>query len=244
MKYNFLKSTSHNLSECPGVFDWDGMDSKRHYKMSYLKYSPEKRAKLKLKNSDKKINYTLNSYGYRCSEFDTVDWKNTIVTLGCSNTYGVSVDDCETYTHHLQNNLDIPFVNLGQGSTDIWFQIYNSIELMKLNIRGVVLQVPSTERLTTFHSNNETKNYGAWNMTKSFSRVWSGEQNLIQWNLFGYDYIRKILGDKLLYSFSFTTANHLPIDLIPQCDTGRDDSHPGPKSHKMIAEKIEKELHL
>src|SRR6056300_1664620 len=163
MKYNFLKSTSHNLLECPGVFCWDGMDSKRHYKIRYLKYSPAKRAKLKLKNSHKKINYTLNSYGYRCSEFDTVDWQNTIVTLGCSHTYGVSVDDCETYTHHLQNNLDTPFVNLGQGSTDIWFQIYNSIELMKLNVRGVVLQVPSTERLTIFHSNNETKNYGSWN---------------------------------------------------------------------------------
>jgi hypothetical protein len=238
MKYNFLEATSNNLPDCPGTFDWEGTDKKKLLKMH------SKRKLVPQAQLNRTVQYTLNSHGYRCPEFDTIDWQNTIVTLGCSHTFGIGVDDSEIYARLLQDKLGTPVVSLGMGGTDIWFQVYNAIELMKLNVRGVVLQVPNKERFTIFGEGNQSTNYGSWNMKKykQIINIWGTDFNLLQWHSFGYDYIEKMLGNKLLFKFSLTTCDHLPMEKIFGCDLARDNSHPGPKTHKKIAEIIAKEL--
>ena len=246
MKYNFLEATSSNLPNCPGTFNWEGADGKKLWKM-------HSRGKLLIPQAqlNRTVQYTLNSHGYRCPEFNTIDWQNTIVTLGCSNTFGIGVDDSEIYARLLQDKLGTPVVSLGMGGTDIWFQVYNAIELMKLNVRGVVLQVPNKGRFTIFREGNKTLQFGNWNMKtyRQLVEVWGTDFNMLQWHSFGYDYIEKILGDKLLYSFNFLNTDHFPstdhlpsIETISIYDLARDNGHPGPKTHKKIAEIIAKEL--
>ena len=241
MKYNFLEATCSNLSNCPGTFDFEGSDSREFWNENF------KTKRMPQTQLNRTVRYTLNSHGYRCPEFDTIDWQNTIVTLGCSHTFGISIDDNETYASLLQEKLGIPVVNLGMSATDIWFQVYNAIELMKLNVQGVILQVPNKERFTVFGTGNKAKNFGTWNMQTyaQLAELWVDERNLEQWHLFGCDYIEKILGDKLLYSFSFLDTDHLPtMKIISQDDVGRDNAHPGPMTHKKIAEIIAKESKL
>lgn len=58
----------------------------------------------------------LNSYGYRCPEWDPLpDGKKNVVVLGCSHTFGQALDDDQTWVAHLsKHNSDrLRYWNLG-----------------------------------------------------------------------------------------------------------------------------------
>lgn len=217
MYHNFLKSTSINLLDCPGVFEFDGTDL-------YKKKEFESR----------NVYYTLNSYGYRCPEFETIDWQNSIITLGCSHTYGIGLTDTSTYSSKLSEILDIPVINLGQGGTGIWYQVKNIQTLSLLNPKYVVLQIPDVSRVTTFLSEGETINIGPWS-TKSFGKIYYEVYNKYETNTdvysdFALDYINKLLPNGLTYSFTFTGRKNI--------DKARDQMHAGPETNQIIANEI------
>jgi len=217
MSYNFLKSTSRNIHKCPGVFESDGTD----YGKSKI-----------LKN--KSVCYTLNSHGYRCPEFKTIDWQNSIVTLGCSHTYGIGITDNSTYSSKLSEMLDMPVINLGQGGTGIWYQVKNIQILASLNPKYVVLQIPDVTRVTTFLPEGETISSGAW-AKKVFEKNAYQVHNRFETNTevygeFALDYINKLLPNGLTYSFTFEG-----IEIV---DKARDKMHAGPKTNQIIANEI------
>ena len=57
--------------------------------------------------------YTRNSLGYRCAEFDRIDWSSSIAVFGCSEVFGVSVAEDQTLTHYLSNCTGERCINLG-----------------------------------------------------------------------------------------------------------------------------------
>lgn len=61
----------------------------------------------------KKVEYRLNSNGFRTYEWNDVDWKNAIVVFGCSNMFGVGVAEDETFTAQLEKLTGRQVVNLG-----------------------------------------------------------------------------------------------------------------------------------
>lgn len=63
--------------------------------------------------ANRPISYTLNSHGYRMSEFKDVDWDNYVVSLGCSFTVGVGLPVEETYSYRISKLLGMDLVNAG-----------------------------------------------------------------------------------------------------------------------------------
>ena len=59
------------------------------------------------------INYKVNSYGYRCSEFDAIKWEDSYVLLGASNIFGEGVLQDETISYYLEKMLGKPVIKLG-----------------------------------------------------------------------------------------------------------------------------------
>lgn len=57
--------------------------------------------------------YTVNSQGYRCPEFDAIDWENSIIFFGCSHVFGIGLLDHETVANQLSLILNCPVINLG-----------------------------------------------------------------------------------------------------------------------------------
>lgn len=57
--------------------------------------------------------YTRNSLGYRCAEFDSILWNDSIAVFGCSEVFGVSVAEDQTLTHYLSALSGKPCINLG-----------------------------------------------------------------------------------------------------------------------------------
>jgi hypothetical protein len=75
------------------------------------------------------VNYTLNSHKFRTKEFKDIDWKNSIVLLGCSYTFGVGVTDDDTISAQLEKITGKPVVNLGQPGVSNAVIAYNSYYL-------------------------------------------------------------------------------------------------------------------
>ena len=72
------------------------------------------------------IVYNMNSDGFRSPEFDTVDWKNSYVIIGCSHIQGIGTTYDNTIGEVISRKLNAPVINLGVGgiSNEV---IYNNI---------------------------------------------------------------------------------------------------------------------
>ena len=118
-----------------------------------------------VKETNKKITYSLNRQGYREQEWNFIDWNNSIVCLGCSHTFGVGVPECDTIPAQLQKKLKINFVNLGIPGGCNFFSVINSANLINRNIKpkAVIFQRTYKDRwfimkdkiLNTINSNDK-----------------------------------------------------------------------------------------
>jgi len=98
---------------------------------------------------DKEVNYTLNSNGYRAAEWETIDWNNSYIMLGCSNIFGLGVDDSDTVSANLEKILNCPVINLGMNGGSISLILAITINLLEKNItpRGVIIAWPNIDRM-------------------------------------------------------------------------------------------------
>ena len=69
------------------------------------------------------ISYDFNVHGFRAPDFDTVDWENSWIILGCSHVLGIGNPVDETLGSYIQQHLNEPVINLGVAgcSNDIIF---------------------------------------------------------------------------------------------------------------------------
>ena len=74
----------------------------------------------------KEFIYRFNSFGFRAPEFDTVDWKNSYVIVGCSHVQGIGNPFDETIGQYISKELGHPVINMGVGGISI-SGIYNNI---------------------------------------------------------------------------------------------------------------------
>ena len=194
------------------------------------------------RNND--ITYTVNSQGYRCTEFNEIDWANSIVILGCSCVYGVGIDDSHTISKELSKLTNCPVINLGAGGTSIQYSLYNSIILRELypKPKAVIQLWTSINRYTIFDNDNKTMNQGSWNYT--IDDKYNTDNNL---SMHGYLNIltsKHVWGDTKYYSASYfpETRDLIKCDFLKVIDHARDLLHPGIETNKQSARQIYEKL--
>jgi len=112
------------------------------------------------------IEYSLNSLGYREREFDTIDWANSIVIIGCSNVLGVGLHERNTVGSQITQMTGRPTVNLGVGGASIEFAMLTG-SILKLNRPrplAVVNVWTQYDRCTEFNGLGHAQNYVAGNV--------------------------------------------------------------------------------
>ena len=119
----FITSDSLDMIKEPGTYTFLRGDSEFQFKDN-----------LKVKPKDwyyrtNKVEYTLNSDRFRTKEFKDIDWKNSIVLVGCSMTFGLGITDEDTIAAHLQKITGKNVVNLGQTGISNSVIAYNSYYL-------------------------------------------------------------------------------------------------------------------
>lgn len=233
-KLNLLSHMGKNFNR---DFFPDGLDSHKEFK-KILKKSP----------SDwiyrtKKITYSNNELGFRERAFESVDWNNSIVILGCSHVYGYSLAEEDTAVRVLEKQINMPVINLGVASGSVELAFYNSLILYEMEVKPkAIIQIWSDlSRYLNFFSSDV-------NFIQSYTYANKAYVHNIDWetkSLFYRTAFNAIWKDKtFVYEASFfnNTALKFNIDCIEYLDFARDNSHPGIISNKVLADNIASKL--
>lgn len=207
-----------------GCYEFYGSDDEKLFKKS----SKDKTWYKKYK--DKKINYTINSYGYRCAEFSDVSWKDSILIFGCSNSFGVGLDDKETLGHLIENYSGITTLNLSVPATSIEFAMHNSMNFKKQfgNPKGIVFVW--TNYMRTVRYRDTMHHIGFWSNKKDQELISEFDHQKSAATI-NYFITKEIWKDIPQFHCTFfpDISFLLDIPLLPKLDFARD-GHPGPES--------------
>jgi hypothetical protein len=215
--------------EIEGVWDFCTSDSESKY-AEVLKYKPKD-----WYYRTNKIKYTLNSEGYRAKEFNKIDWKNSIVMIGCSHVFGTGNDDHSTIPVLLENVLKIPVINLGINGASIKVMSHNSLSLYHSydTPKMIIFGWTSLSRKGTYYENTIDSTH-TFNSPEDVT-------NTILTNMLLVNMVKTMWAKKCpIYEFSFfkNSAKLINCDYYKNVDYARDDVHYGIKSHNIISEKI------
>lgn len=190
--------------------------------------------------------YTYNSLGHRSKEIEEVDLDNYILTLGCSHTEGVGIEEEKRYTPLLANKLKCDYYNMGVGGTGMDVVVHNLVTwfaVIPKKPKLVVIQWPEFTRILTGTDSKHLQPRGLWNGNEDYKKFISLGIDL------EYFEAKKILNDSLakavvkdipLVYFGLQRIIPFNDDTIirPMVDKARDMGHPGNKSNQLFADSI------
>jgi hypothetical protein len=194
------------------------------------------------------ITYNNNSQGYRCAEFDQIDWDSSILLFGCSMAYGIGMDYERTIGQQLSRLLAAPVVNLARTGTSYTFNWINSIQLCAAGVRprAVVYIWPDSYRSSRFYSEDplQVQHRGVWN--------YDGKELADQGYPLHHQHMAHYQSLSLQHMWScpvtqwtWVTEEQMPlVKQLPQCAQGhaRDLMHPGAETLTTYAETIAEDL--
>ena len=221
-------------------FQQSGLDSYEEFKKILKKSPPDWIYRTK------KITFNHNSLGFREKELDLVDWNNSIVILGCSHVYGDSIAEEDTAARVLEKQISMPVVNLGVCGGSVELAFYNSLVLYKMGVmpKAIIQNWTELDRYANFKQDTKTSQITSSHVDK---RKYISQ---VDWSIKSLFYrlaFNAIWENKtFIYECSFFkhTASKFDIDLNKYVDFGRDNSHPGIISNKLLADKITDVLKL
>jgi hypothetical protein len=197
----------------------------------------------------KTISYNLNRDFYRTTEWENIDWKNSIVVFGCSHVFGEGIAEDETLVHQLKIILDRPVINLGQSGTSTFFSWHNSLKVFEnFGVPYAVIQLWSDHGRLMYYDHDELKRVGFWsggkwdNFSKDMKKLYKiWNKNSIHSEMFFKNEAtacKAFWSNKTRYyeaSFFKETANIIGSTHFGKLDDARDLIHFGPKTHKQAA---------
>jgi hypothetical protein len=190
---------------------------------------------------DCSVTYTLNSQGYRCPEWDQIDWNNSYLLFGCSVVQGVGLEESQTLNQILEPLLGNPVINLGVGGGSLPFILANTYKLIDAGIKpkAVIIVYPEPSRVALFLKDN-VEHVGAWVSDKWYN-TWVKDNNA---EFYGYLASRSINTAWATHGVPVISVHQPdvpgPQDLPRYVDVAADGSHPGPETIKLWADHIAK----
>mgnify|MGYP005706484277 FL=1 len=234
LKHPFIKFFS--IQDRPDTIDWFDQDTKERAKKNY---TPE------WKYATKRVEYHVNSDGYRTKEWNDIHWAKSIVLMGCSYVYGVGVAEDETISHQLEDKIGHPVINMGVPGSSPTFTIHNlSCLLSRYNPKGVVIGWPGSGRAPYYsdeviHCGNWAKDIAgmglAWRYNKSHGEITSHLCRQIA---------QQLCHNTSYADFTLFRDNQIGAEYIPQVDYGRDMAHAGSETYNNVADYVAGQLVL
>lgn len=208
------------------------------------------------------VEYKYNTHGFRAPELDQVDWKNSIVMFGCSQTSGTGLAESETVSAQLQRITGIPVINLGVGGTSMHWSYVNNLTLRNHmpTPLGVVNYWTSCTRLSWYGVNSNTS-IGVSTNNTPFDIFYKKYYLLImklgltmadidhdeRFKAQAISDSAKVLWEGTRYSqaaWDSGTASALECEHIGHIDLARDLYHQGPQTALLTAEYFANQLNL
>lgn len=238
---------TYNNSLTHGNINFSSNDGPKEFEKN-LKQMPED-----WKYRNKKVEYLVNNSGYRCKEWKDINWKESIVLLGCSCTFGVGLAEDETISYHLSRLTGREVVNLGYSSGSNELIVNNCAALVK-NFEmpyGVVINWTTTDRLR-YYKPNDYEDLGPWtndevpNMKKYWEDTFIDPGNELAKNYYWSTHTDAMFEGRTKYckvSYFGLSAHYTRSDTWFEIDNGaRDRIHPGEGNSIEVAEFIAKKF--
>lgn len=200
---------------------------------------------------NKIIRYDLNSLGYRAPEFGIVNWSEVIICFGCSMTFGIGVNDSDTWPQALSQLTGIPVVNLAVPGGSVQINWANSVRLIAAGVvpRAVIYNWPEVSRSCEFLQGQPVDNWGSWRLDapqnphtqNSLGTAWAMNPTHCQTMA---ELMIQSLGwtcPRLDYTWSESLSRRVKFR-YPRVDLARDHQHPGPLSHLAFATMTARDL--
>lgn len=211
------------------------------------------------KYRNKEVTYTLNSYGYRSREFNSYNWSECIVIMGCSCTFGVGVSDNENLAYYLEQLTGREVINLGAPGASNQFILDQSITMKKKygSPFALIMMWTVPDRLPHY-GDDGLYHIGIWDSSENGTHKYAKKFKLLFDNTYedhANEFIplrnivntnRLIWEDKTKYtelSFFEHTSHYgqLP-DFFPFSNTARDLLHPGSTDFEGAAKTLIKQF--
>ena len=146
-----------------------GMDTESHLKNNRRNIDP------RLQNIT--INYQWNSQGYRCVEFDELNYTAEFAMCsGCSYTEGVGLPEEWTISGRMEDQLGFQTVNMGISGTGIDNLLHNHVSWIRAGYplpRLVIQQIPNISRRNYASIDTINSNTGEYDATLGNLNVWN-----------------------------------------------------------------------
>ena len=229
---NTIMFTNSNYAMANKTFYWSGTDTKEAFEKNK-----------KISNTDwiyhtKEIPYHHDEFGFRIKQPENRRplWKESIVVFGCSNVYGVGLAYEDTLCGQLEQQLNMPVINLGVPGSAVDLAARNSYILYKHlpHPRAIVHMWTGLNRYTEWRGkdNSIAQNNVPTNPDYYPNFNWEAK------SLHLIDTDRELWRNKTIYyesSYWFENSVALKIDMIHTLDRARDCSHPGTKTNYFAA---------
>jgi len=192
-----------------------------------------------------KVNYKINSKGYREKEFDTLDWANSVVIFGCSEVWGVGVDDSSTIVSFLSKLIKFPVINLGVAGSSIMFALHNALILNQSypTPKAVINLWTEYYRTVSYKETGLVVHHGVWNPDSYLANWAIDDVNPATHAVFCQMASHQLWKGKTIYyeaSLFEETAKLFNCEHLIKIDHARDLVHSGVESNRAIAGKIAK----
>lgn len=242
-KYNH--DTHHHYGVGPlggwGSYDWCPKDTEDRFDKNWS--NPNMRSLLEKYGWTKtNIKYNSNRQGFRMDiDLNEVEPGSHDFYLGCSVTFGIGINLCDTWGYHMSKRMNRPGLNFGVGGGSI------ETQYRLLRCWASILKPKRVYTLGTFLGRREfledniPMNIGNTNNTwKNFIEdpraelYWQSEIQIS--HIRAYDAMRAVCLDYGIELYSLCDHNRKEIFLsIPGRQEARDLMHPGPIWHSGIA---------
>jgi hypothetical protein len=186
--------------------------------------------------------YKLNSQGYRCPEFNTINWSSSFAVIGCSRIFGESLlDDTATVPGQLESISKINTVNLGVCGSGIDLILFNTMKMIDLDFipKAVFILWPDPERFLKF-KNEKNVFYGSWSNDKELE--WIDFGNALEHSHQYATIIKHLWKTKNVpvIDISHHAINESITDIVITefLDYAPDGIHWGSETCRMLAEKL------
>lgn len=195
------------------------------------------------------VNYTLNQHGFRTKEFDEIDWANSVVIFGCSQVFGIGVDDQHTISSQLRDLTGVPVINMGVAGSSITYALHNATILRDRYPKPrSVVNVWTEYSRTVYYHEDWCQTLAVWNADKNdYFKAWISKDSHSQTHAIFASKISKLLWENTKYieaAFFKDTAELLNCPHIKGKLDARDGIHYGISSQRDMALFLAEQLQL
>ena len=224
------------------------------------------RKKINLATDDSGLcTYTYNELGFRGDSIYKKGFK--VMSIGCSNTEGVGVNDNETWPHQftklIPNAIDLNSASSGESNDYISRCLLTYFDLIKPDL--VLIMYTSPQRREAYTKNNGIKPFmigNSWSYLReteegqriqnNLTELQNDNEDLINW--YKNHLIIKLFLESKKCNWLWNGCFNLPKEyqefnrfdgeyfIHPFLDYGTDGGHPGPTHNKIYAEKLFKHI--